>query len=38
MSSENPNGKYSKELDIQVEPRLHSGLEIGSLSHRVDGI
>lgn len=29
MSMENPNGKYRKELDIHVEPRENSGLEIG---------
>ena len=26
---ETPNGKYSTELDIQVEPRENSGREIG---------
>jgi hypothetical protein len=31
---QNLNGKYSKELDIQVEPRLPAWLEIGSLSHQ----
>lgn len=29
VSAENPNRKYSKELDIQVEPGENSGLEIG---------
>lgn len=29
VPTESPNGKYSEELDIQVEPRENSGLEIG---------
>lgn len=29
VSVGNPNGKYSEELGIQVEPRENSGLEVG---------
>lgn len=29
VSVKNPNGEYSEELGIQVEPRENSGLEIG---------
>lgn len=29
VPAENPNGKYSEDLGIQVAPRENSGLEIG---------